>query len=790
MNRFLLLLCSGGLAAGLNVGLLSAEQNSAITAAQQIDALIDQKLAEQGQAPNEAIDDATFLRRVYLDLIGRIPTLEEGENFYAGDPADRRSQLIDDLLACDGYVRHCYHFWADLLRINKRLGINETPDDVEYAYRLWIKKALRENLPYDEFVRQLVTAEGHSWDNGAVGYYHRDRGMPLDNMSNTVRVFLGTRLECAQCHDHPFDDWTQMDYYRMAAFSYGMQSKGHSHANREALREHLEQEGVKAYRQATGVEGMPQFSKPNEIQRWIGASKNKNKGDWQNRLREWSLTEAQFVAAAKRGIDALGKHTRKARQVIRAEDSLHVRVRYVTAGEKPRTLHLPHDYQYRDAAPHDEVAARTMFGDSADASIADYAGWMASKSNPTFTRVVANRLWKKVFGAALFEPVDEITGNTTIHHPQLMAYLEQLMGDLDYDMRAYLEVLCKTRAYRRAATVRMPAAGEAYLFPGPVLRRMTAEQIWDSLIGQVLPEVDRYSPNLKRQLRAIRNRERIYDALVDKPPEQYIAGLIGYSEVSSASGAELAQIRKELPLAVAAKDANRVRELQERQKQLMNGLGEGISRLQKNPQAELDDDELLASFGIAEKKIARGSDTTSQEAGSDPEFAELWPLATTLSRPVFPRGPSAMDAGQQGEWRERAQTEYRAFLGLTSKWARASELPSPAPRGHFLRDFGQSDRVMIDNAAMQASVPQALNLLNGPLAEALSNRFSVLGGRVHAAESPEERAELLVEGLLTRKASEQEMQWMLAEIENSGENAALQNIAWALINTRQFLFVR
>ena len=163
---------------------------------------------------------------------------------------------------------------------------------------------------------------------------------------------------------------------------------------------------------------------------------------------------------------------------------------------------------------------------------------------------------------------------------------------------------------------------------------------------------------------------------------------------------------------------------------------------------------------------------------------------TTLSRPAFPRGPSALDAGQEGEWRPRAQTEYRAFLGLTLKWARASELPSPAPRGHFLRDFGQSDRVMIDNAAMQASVPQALNLLNGPLAETLSNRFSVLGGRIHAAESTEERAAMLFEGLLTRKASEREMQWLLTEIKNSGEKAGLQNIAWALINTRQFLFVR
>ena len=71
----------------------------------------------------------------------------------------------------------------------------------------------------------MVAAQGKAWDNGAIGYYMRDRGMPLDNMANTVRVFLGTRIECAQCHNHPFDKWTQMQFYQMAAFTYGVQTQ-------------------------------------------------------------------------------------------------------------------------------------------------------------------------------------------------------------------------------------------------------------------------------------------------------------------------------------------------------------------------------------------------------------------------------------------------------------------------------------------------------------------------------------------------------------------------------------
>ncbi|NNE92700.1 MAG: DUF1549 domain-containing protein, partial [Verrucomicrobiales bacterium] len=399
----------------------------------QIDELIDRKLAEQTVPPNEIVDDATFLRRVSLDLVGRIPTLAEIEQYESQPAESRRHWIVDELLNHnpEGYTSHFYHFWADLLRINKRLGTNETPDDVEYAYRFWIKQALYQNLPYDEFVQQLITAEGHSWENGALGYYQRDRGMPLDNLSNTIRVFLGTRLECAQCHDHPFDVWTQMDYYKMAAFSYGMASKGHTNANREALQVHLEKTGEKAFRAASGLraDSIPVFRKAADLKSWM--TKQRSAGAWPQILKSSGLSEPEFTEAAKRGIDALKTHNRSAQQLQNAENSLFVRVRYVTTRGVERTLQLPHDYQYKDAAPFDPVEASTMFGPEVSLSdtahptdrIRAYAEWMTSPENPTFTRVIVNRLWKQIFGAALFEPVDEITESTTISNPELLTYL-------------------------------------------------------------------------------------------------------------------------------------------------------------------------------------------------------------------------------------------------------------------------------------------------------------------------------------------------------------------------------
>lgn len=675
------------------------------TASQRIDQLIDQKLRQERIEPNSMIDDATFLRRVSLDLIGRIPTLEEADEFFADAADDRREQLIDRLLQSEGYVSHSYHFWADILRINSRLGINETPPAVEYAYRIWLKRALRENLPYDEFVRQLVSARGHFWENGAVGYYHRDRGMPLDHMANTIRIFLGTRLECAQCHDHPFDRWTQMDFYQMAAFGYGMESKGHTHPNREALREFLEE-------------------------------------------NETDKARAQRIRGA--------------------EQNLHVRVRYVTTREYDRVLQLPHDYQYSNAKPFDEVSRKAMFGDDIavkpdGSTIEVYADWLTSKGNPTFTRIIANRLWSRLFGAGVFEPHDDLAmaGELT-SNPELMDYLERLMRELDYDMRAFIAVVCKTQAYQRAAA----NPGEPYHFQGPLLRRMSAEQIWDSVAGLAFPEVDHFRPKLVRQLESIDRTRRIYEGLAGVSTDEYIEVMQALADTSERISKGLARVYEERTKAQVAGDAVLLAKKAEEENALRNELGKEISRIQKDLFREVEDDDLLTRFEMANLSIV-----------------------TTFPKPKFPKASAGLKAEQLTEWREQIREEYLAFINAGPKWARASELESPSPRGHFLRDFGQSDRDTIENSSNQASIPQALNLLNGLAAEVLTNRFSVLGTRLQSAKTPEEKAELVFQALLTRSPNEEEMDLINAIIERDADSID-EELIWVLLNTRRFLFIQ
>ena len=179
------------------------------SASKQVDALLAKSWQKHQLKPNAPVDDATFLRRVYLTVVGRIPSLDEARAFHACQMPDKRAKLIDSLLASEGYVQNFFNYWADVLRAQSQGVAGSTTSQ---NYLNYIRAALRENKSWDQIARELVSSEGSCFDTGAIGYYMRDRGMPLDNLSNTTRIFLGTRMECAQCHDHPFDKWTQKQF--------------------------------------------------------------------------------------------------------------------------------------------------------------------------------------------------------------------------------------------------------------------------------------------------------------------------------------------------------------------------------------------------------------------------------------------------------------------------------------------------------------------------------------------------------------------------------------------------
>jgi hypothetical protein len=186
-----------------------------------IDALAWKKMASLGIVPSAQADDAKFLRRVHLDLIGRLPTPDEVRAFLANEDSQKRERVVDALLQRPEYADHWATKWADLLRPNPyRVGVKAV-----FNYDDWIRDSFRKNKPYDQFVRELVTASGSTFDNGAAVLF-RDRREPDEITTLVSQLFLGVRLECAKCHHHPFEKYSQEDFYSFAAYFARLGHKG------------------------------------------------------------------------------------------------------------------------------------------------------------------------------------------------------------------------------------------------------------------------------------------------------------------------------------------------------------------------------------------------------------------------------------------------------------------------------------------------------------------------------------------------------------------------------------
>ncbi len=180
-----------------------------------IDELVAAKWDRVKVVPSDLADDATFLRRVTLDLTGLPPTADDVRAFLADDTPTRvkRAELIDRLLGTDEFVEYWTNKWADLLQVNRKfLGVEGSE-----KLRGWIRKAVSENRPYDEFAREILTASGSNRENPPASYFKVLR-TPEDTMENTTHLFLGIRFNCNKCHDHPFERWTQDQYHELAAY--------------------------------------------------------------------------------------------------------------------------------------------------------------------------------------------------------------------------------------------------------------------------------------------------------------------------------------------------------------------------------------------------------------------------------------------------------------------------------------------------------------------------------------------------------------------------------------------
>jgi hypothetical protein len=180
-----------------------------------VDQLCAEKWKRLGLVPSLPCDDATFIRRVTLDLCGRLPTADEVRAFLADTSAEKRTQLVDRLLDSPDYPAYFAMRWGTILRNSQLAGANQA----SYAFHNWIKDSIARNQPYDQFVRSIVAASGEWQDAPAINWLWQNRDDQLhQTTADVAQVFLGTRLQCARCHHHPYERFSQEDYYGLAGF--------------------------------------------------------------------------------------------------------------------------------------------------------------------------------------------------------------------------------------------------------------------------------------------------------------------------------------------------------------------------------------------------------------------------------------------------------------------------------------------------------------------------------------------------------------------------------------------
>ena len=450
----------------------AAGHEAVATAAAAIDSFLQREWKQLGITRGTPLDDEQFVRRVYLELGGRIPRLEEVRSFTHQQRSTKRQDLIDKLLASPDYVSHFYNFWADILRLKER------PDKqtlVFEPYMDWVKQSIAQNTPYDEWVFAMLTADGTLWDNPAVGYQLRDRGMPLPYVDNTVRVFLGVQIGCAQCHDHPFDRWTQKEFYELAALTSGTRDRQFQGRSKKG-----------------GAMGM-------------------------------QMMGMQAGAANARGLFQELQEARKNREIPVAAIQF-LRLNNTAVNFQQTNLKLPHDYQYDNGKPEEVVQPSVLWGKVPEEFAASdrrtqFAGWLTAHDNRQFARAIANRLWKKMMGVGLVEPVDEFQEGNMPVLPELLEHLTDEVLRLDFDIREFIRVIAATDAWQSQAVVYDASSTEPFLFTAPALRRMTAEQLWDSMLTLVAKNEWAFQRPTAKEIKAAAEVDMLtvgYDEFVEK----------------------------------------------------------------------------------------------------------------------------------------------------------------------------------------------------------------------------------------------------------------------------------
>jgi hypothetical protein len=426
-----------------------------VPAPTRIDRLVIEKLRKLGVVPSELANDTEFLRRVALDITGTLPTPQEIEAFLQDKAADKRSRKIDELLERPAYAAWWATIFCDITGNNPRT-LQFMQDTQTAQWYSWIHRRIQDNVSYDKLIAGIVLATGRkpgqSYDDyvqemasyfrtqGEKGDYAGRETMPLYWARRTVRqpddaalnfayTFLGIRLQCAQCHKHPFDQWTQQDFKQFSAFF-----------NRVAY--NIRREDAARAREIDEKAGLAQLKNNNERQR--------KQVELVNAGTPISFQEVYISPPANAG----------------------------RAAPKNKTARRPQ--------PQPGVTARVLGGREVDVNQIDdprqaLMDWMRQKDNPYFARAFVNRVWGHYFGVGIVEPVDDQNLANPPSNAALLDYLSQAFIDHGYDMKWLHREICNSRTYQLSWKPNDTNRLDGRNFSHALIRRLPAEVAVDAV---------------------------------------------------------------------------------------------------------------------------------------------------------------------------------------------------------------------------------------------------------------------------------------------------------------------
>ena len=456
-----------------------------------IDNVIEISLAEQGIHPEPLCDDPAFLRRAHLDITGEIPSTEDVLHFISGEGgASKRAKAIEELLKKPEYADHWATFWSVLLVGRKT---REEPDVRPHFFRSWLREELARNEKFDKIVTSVLTATGENDKDGPASYltFHLNDTLPI-TIGHISQTFLGARIACAQCHDHPFDKWTQQDFWGFSAFLANTRSE------RKELREDPKD--------------------PMKVTRsWhiLVDSNDRNGGGKYDppqpelKLPPKVLDGPVFASGVKPTATGDGNKKRKNNDMANTDMKKDMSDKGMAdkgmADKSMTGKDMASKDKSKDMASKDKSMEKSMAMDSMmsmdDASMMSaaagsagtqgllyrkaFAAWVTSPKNEKFNQSAVNRIWRNMFGYGLVEPVDDIRPKNPAVYPEVMKILADDFNASGRDLQRLIAVIANTRAYQRSSIGTLQKSDrvkQVRNFARAEVRPMTPEELFMAII--------------------------------------------------------------------------------------------------------------------------------------------------------------------------------------------------------------------------------------------------------------------------------------------------------------------